>query len=162
MIASSGRAERTRASSSVPFPACPSTSNPERSSKLARPSRSSTSSSASTTPVPRRTCAAVPGIPDHAGIPRLSTTPAPGLPQDPPHTSHQAASRTQPAHHADLLPAVRLSASIARHRLSGITASARQPWTLAVIPAVPLAGRRLHRVAQHTMHGNSFRNLIRI
>jgi hypothetical protein len=45
--------------------------------------------------------------------------------------------------HAGLLPAVRLSASMARHWPSGITASARQQWVLAVIPAVPLAGMRL-------------------
>ena len=54
MIASSGRAERTWASSSTPLPAWPTTSNPERSSKLARPSRSRTSSSASTTRGARR------------------------------------------------------------------------------------------------------------
>src|SRR5580700_5424563 len=35
------------------------------------------------------------------------------------------------------------AASIARRRRSGITASTRPPWTLAVPPAVPLAGARL-------------------
>src|SRR5580704_7540201 len=77
MIASSGWTERTRASSSVPFPAWPTTSNPERSSKLARPSRRRTSSSASTTRVAHRLSDAVSGIPDDVGIPRLSTTRAP-------------------------------------------------------------------------------------
>jgi hypothetical protein len=37
MIATSGRTDRTSASNSGPFPACPATSNPDRSSKLARP-----------------------------------------------------------------------------------------------------------------------------
>ena len=51
MIATSGWVERTRSTSSTPSPACPTTSKPDRSSRLARPSRSRTSSSAMTTPV---------------------------------------------------------------------------------------------------------------
>ena len=73
MIASSGRAERTWASSSVPFPAWPTTSNPERSSKLARPSRSRTSSSASTTRGALRSSDAS-AISGDVATPRLSIT----------------------------------------------------------------------------------------
>jgi hypothetical protein len=51
-----------------------STSNPERSSKLARPSRSRTSSSARTTRGAARLSGTASGVPDNLGIPRLSTT----------------------------------------------------------------------------------------
>src|SRR5712691_3271286 len=74
IIARSGRTERTRASSPGPFPAWPATSNPERSSRLARPSRSRTSSSASTTRDARLRSGAVSGATDGDSMPRLSTT----------------------------------------------------------------------------------------
>jgi hypothetical protein len=45
----SGAFSRTSASSCAPSAACPTTSNPERSSRLAKPSRSNKSSSATTT-----------------------------------------------------------------------------------------------------------------
>ena len=68
MIATSGLVEWTRASSSTPSPAWPTTSNPERSSRLARPSRSRTSSSASTTRAGRDS--------SEVGIQRLLRSPA--------------------------------------------------------------------------------------
>src|SRR4051812_16218138 len=51
MIARSGSSSRTRAIRTAPLAACPTTSKPARSSRLANPSRSKTSSSASTTRV---------------------------------------------------------------------------------------------------------------
>src|ERR1700679_3931824 len=50
-MTSSGRSSRTNATSCGASPAWPTTSNPERSSRLARPSRRRTSSSATTTRV---------------------------------------------------------------------------------------------------------------
>jgi hypothetical protein len=48
-----------------------------------------------------------------------------------------------------------LAASIARRRRSGITASTRPSWTLAVPSAIPLAGSRAGRVAGQAHLGES-------
>src|SRR5580658_2993307 len=155
MIASSGRAERTWVSSSTPLPAWPTTSNPERSSKLARPSRSRTSSSARTTRGSLRSAddsaisggVATPPIIDHryrsaAGLPSRTRMPGCVISLPPGATGHvgrpdnprrEGKDRHGRGKHASELGSVHVSTSLVRW----FSAGQGQPGGADVLAAVP-------------------------